>query len=109
MKKRKPNWQELPKGDILEAGTALKFQTGDWRSERPIHNKKICTNCLLCWAYCPDSAIKVKSSKIDKIDLRYCKGCSICAEVCPTKPKSIQMKDEVQFKKNKYDSKKQDN
>lgn len=102
MKKRKLTWKELPQGDILEPGTSLNFQTGDWRSQRPVHNKKTCTNCLLCWIYCPDSAIRSKNSKFDKIDLRYCKGCGICAKVCPTKPKSIQMENE----ENKYDSKK---
>ena len=94
MAKKKETWKELPAGDILEAGTALQFHTGDWRSLRPIHNKEKCTNCLFCWIYCPDSAIIVKDGKIEGVDLRYCKGCGICAKVCPPRASAITMVDE---------------
>ena len=40
-------------------------------------------NCLLCWAYCPDSAIVLDAETFTGFDLDYCKGCAICAEVCP--------------------------
>ena len=56
MNKKKLGYKELPAGDLLEAGTALDFETGSWRSERPIHDEEKCINCLICWAYCPDSA-----------------------------------------------------
>ena len=95
---KKKTWKELPKGDLLEAGTALDFHTGDWRSERPIHKKDTCIHCLFCWIYCPDSAIKVEDGKVVDVDLRYCKGCGICVKVCPTKPKSIEMKSEREFR-----------
>lgn len=94
----KSTWKELPIGDILEAGSAKKFNTGDWRSFRPIFDEKKCTNCLLCWIYCPDSSILVKDGKIIGIDLDHCKGCGICAEICPPKIKAITMTDEKQFK-----------
>jgi 2-oxoacid:acceptor oxidoreductase delta subunit (pyruvate/2-ketoisovalerate family) len=42
-----------------------------------------CVNCLLCWLYCPDSAIRVDGETFAGVDLDYCKGCAICAEVCP--------------------------
>ena len=40
-------------------------------------------NCLLCWLYCPDSAIALDGETFTGFDLDYCKGCGICAEVCP--------------------------
>ena len=43
-----------------------------------------CVNCLLCWLYCPDSAISLDGATFTGFDLRYCKGCELCAEVCPT-------------------------
>jgi 2-oxoacid:acceptor oxidoreductase delta subunit (pyruvate/2-ketoisovalerate family) len=40
-------------------------------------------NCLLCWLYCPDAAVVVEKGVFAGIDLEYCKGCEICAEMCP--------------------------
>ena len=37
--------------------------------------------CQLCWVYCPDACIAQGVGPV--IDLTYCKGCGICAEVCP--------------------------
>ena len=95
---KKPGWKELPSGDLLEAGTAKNFETGDWRTLRPIKDEKKCINCLNCWIWCPDSAIIVKDGKMVSIDYRYCKGCGICARVCPPKVQAIKMVDEREFK-----------
>jgi len=43
-----------------------------------------CVNCLLCWLYCPDSAISLDDAVFTGFELRYCKGCELCAVVCPT-------------------------
>lgn len=85
---------------------SLKNKTGEWRTERPVVDKSKCINCATCESYCPEGCIlkKIKNekSKIKNIeslrdvinvnsdffyeaDLDYCKGCGICAEVCPVK------------------------
>ena len=87
-------WREIPIGGvILEAGNSATYETGGWRTFRPVMDKDLCKNCLFCWVYCPDSAIKVEVGKIKEIDLRYCKGCGICAHECPAK--AIKMVEEV--------------
>ena len=91
---KKPGWKELPEGDVLEAGTAAAFHTGDWRSERPLWHPDICIQCLICWIVCPDSAVFTKEGKMTGFDYDHCKGCGICANECPTKPKSISMEPE---------------
>lgn len=91
MKKEKKGWKELPIGLSLKSGTSQEFETGDWRSDKPIWDEKKCTHCLICWIYCPDSAIIIKDGKVQGIDYRYCKGCGICAEECPPKIKAITM------------------
>ena len=91
MKKKLKTWRELPLGLTLEAGSSLDFETGDWRSDRPIWDEAKCTNCMICWVYCPDSAIIIKDGKVSGIDYRYCKGCGICAEECPPKVQAIKM------------------
>ncbi len=40
---------------------------------------------MLCHFYCPEGAIKVREDGFIEVDLRYCKGCGICAEECPVK------------------------
>ncbi len=86
MDKKLKSWQELPCGAIItDMGAVKGNKTGAWRSMRPIWNKEKCRQCLVCWIYCPDSAITVKEGKMVGIDYTYCKGCGICAQVCPAK------------------------
>ena len=63
----------------------------DWRLEKPIFNKDYCIDCQFCWVYCPDVSIISRDKKMLGIDMDHCKGCGICAEVCPTNPKSLIM------------------
>ena len=77
-------WKELPIGGIiLDAGNTDGYITGSWRSFRPIHDKEKCNNCLLCWIFCPDSAIVVEEDKFNRFDYDHCKGCMICVAQCP--------------------------
>ncbi|MBU2614278.1 MAG: 4Fe-4S binding protein [Elusimicrobia bacterium] len=80
------NSREIPiGGKITEAGNAEEYNTGDWRTFKPIIDQSKCTNCLFCWMYCPDSSILIKDAKVTGVDYKHCKGCGICAEVCPRK------------------------
>jgi pyruvate ferredoxin oxidoreductase delta subunit len=90
---------ELPIGGMVEAGTAVEFRTGTWRSERPVWNKERCIHCLTCWISCPDASIKTAPDKkrttiVVGVDYDYCKGCGICANECPVKIKAITMEQE---------------
>lgn len=79
-------WKEIPIGGLItEAGNAEKYNTGSWRTLKPVRDKDNCIDCLLCWIYCPDSSILVSKGKITDIDYDHCKGCGICAKVCPKK------------------------
>jgi len=86
-------------GIIPEAGTAAEFETGSWRSQRPVFDDEKCINCLFCWIYCPDSAVTVKDGKRTGVDLKACKGCGICARECPPKAGAIKMVPEQEFRK----------
>ena len=77
-------WKDIPIGGlIVEAGNAVEYKTGTWRAFRPIVDQEECTNCLLCWVYCPDMSILVDDEEMVGFDLEYCKGCGICAKECP--------------------------
>lgn len=80
------NYKDLVVGDrVIEPGNSEKFQTGDWRSSVPVIDMDKCIDCLTCWIYCPDDCIIVSQDKIKGIKTTHCKGCGICAKVCPKK------------------------
>lgn len=70
-------------GRVVEPGSALKFETGDWRSFRPVIDMELCIDCMTCWIYCPDDSIIVKDMKVEGVKMTHCKGCGICSKVCP--------------------------
>lgn len=77
-------WQELSAGGTIRPSDAEKPRTGSWRTgEKPLLDLSRCTNCLLCWLHCPDSAILIEDGVITGIDDYFCKGCAVCAAVCP--------------------------
>jgi len=83
---KEKGWKEIPiAGLIVEAGNAREYKTGDWRTFKPVRDVEKCTDCLTCWIYCPDSSILVSGEKMVGFDYDHCKGCSICAQVCPVK------------------------
>jgi 2-oxoacid:acceptor oxidoreductase delta subunit (pyruvate/2-ketoisovalerate family) len=77
-------WQTLPTGGVVVRDEAVQPTTGGWRTGvKPAANFARCVNCLLCWLYCPDSAIRLDGTTFVGFELDYCKGCELCAEVCP--------------------------
>lgn len=90
-------WKELIPGCVItEPGNSVEVKTGSWRVFRPRWIEKNCIQCLFCWIYCPDMAIKVKDGKRQEFDYDFCKGCGICARECPGKKgqKAIVMEEE---------------
>ena len=102
---KEKNWKEIPIGGlILEAGNAEKYLTGDWRTFRPLVDEEKCTNCLLCWIYCPDASVIVEEEQMKGFYYEHCKGCGICENVCPFK--AIQMVEESKYRGGQIDQKK---
>lgn len=84
MVKLNAGWREIPiGGKIVDAGNAREYETGSWRAMRPVVDLEKCINCLQCWVFCPESSIDVKDEEMVGFHLRFCKGCGICAAICP--------------------------
>jgi 2-oxoacid:acceptor oxidoreductase gamma subunit (pyruvate/2-ketoisovalerate family)/2-oxoacid:acceptor oxidoreductase delta subunit (pyruvate/2-ketoisovalerate family) len=76
-----PTYKEILLGCAIEAnGSSLSNKTGSWRTFKPIKDDKRCSQCLLCWLYCPDASIDKDTLEIN---YAYCKGCGLCKSVCP--------------------------
>jgi len=104
-------WDEVTQGSILESfdgdATSIVHQKSEertyssfnsytatvasWRVEKPIFNMDVCIDCQNCWVWCPDTSILSRDKQMLGIDYDHCKGCGVCAEVCPTNPKSLIM------------------
>jgi pyruvate ferredoxin oxidoreductase delta subunit len=83
-------WREIPIGGmILEAGNAVQYLTGGWRAFRPVRGEAECSHCFQCWLFCPDSSILVdaENEKMIGFGLDHCKGCGVCAAICPVNAK----------------------
>ncbi|MBI4201273.1 MAG: 4Fe-4S binding protein [Chloroflexi bacterium] len=84
------DWKTMPIGGaVTEEGNSISYETGGWRALRPVVDMARCTHCMICWVFCPDSAILAQGGRFVGIDLGHCKGCGICAVECP--PKAITM------------------
>ncbi len=70
---------------IMASGNAPLRKTGDWRTLRPVLVPEKCNGCFLCFAYCPEAAIRMAQGDKPVIDYDHCKGCMLCVEECPTR------------------------
>ena len=99
----RPDWIEVPfeqarrsAPDIHGAATSVQIKTGAWRTLRPVIDEDRCKRCTwVCSTLCPDSAIMVRADGTPEIDYDHCKGCLVCAAVCP--PHAIRAVPESEF------------
>lgn len=78
--------KELKPGAVLSQkdDSSLKYQTGTWKTFRPIIDEEKCVYCMQCVLFCPENCIAIKrGGKRGDVNLDYCKGCGICAAQCP--------------------------
>jgi len=81
---RELSWSELPVAGIVHPEDAPRLRTGGWRTGlKPEVSLDLCVNCLLCWLYCPDSAVQLDGTTFTGFDYEACKGCELCSVVCP--------------------------
>ena len=77
-------WKDIEIGStVTDAGSASRYKTGDWRSQKPIFDLEKCIKCGLCYIYCPEGCISQNAEGDFEADMYYCKGCGICARECP--------------------------
>jgi 2-oxoacid:acceptor oxidoreductase delta subunit (pyruvate/2-ketoisovalerate family) len=77
-------WRELPPAGVVRPEETERPRTGGWRTGlKPAVTLELCINCLLCWLYCPDSAIELDGTTFTGFDYDVCKGCELCSVVCP--------------------------
>ena len=69
---------------IVKPKNAKGDKTGSWRVQlRPKYLQKNCIACKRCVQICPEGCVKGKEKNTFTPDYTYCKGCGLCAVVCP--------------------------
>jgi len=67
-------------------GTSKKNLTGSWRTGlKPKFLQQNCIACKMCLIICPESCVTGEEKNTFQSNLDYCKGCGLCAEICPKK------------------------
>jgi pyruvate ferredoxin oxidoreductase gamma subunit len=97
----RPAWVELPTEaaalsapDVRAAATSEAVCTGLWRTQRPVIDLDLCHRCAwICGTFCPEGAIAPGPDRAPRIDYDHCKGCLVCAAVCP--PHAIRVEPEA--------------
>ena len=86
----KVTWREMEIGNIVtDPGNGVEYQTGDWRTQKPVYQHERCIKCGYCSIFCPEGCIKVTEDGFFEADMFYCKGCGICARECWSKAISM--------------------
>lgn len=61
-------------------------KTGAWRIQlRPKYLQKDCIACRMCVLVCPEGCVSGKEKNTFNADFAFCKGCGLCADICPKK------------------------
>lgn len=78
-------------------GSSTANKTGSWRVEqKPKYLQKDCIACRMCVLACPEGIVTGEGKNTFRCDLAYCKGCGLCAAICPKK--DIEMVPEIDKK-----------
>jgi pyruvate ferredoxin oxidoreductase delta subunit len=69
---------------IVKPSESKGDKTGSWRTlVRPQYLHKNCIACRMCVMICPEGCVKGKEKNAFSVDFTFCKGCGVCAEICP--------------------------
>jgi pyruvate ferredoxin oxidoreductase gamma subunit len=68
---------------ISATGTSALRSMAGWRVYRPEIELSRCTRCFICFALCPEGAIRLDAESYPVVDYDHCKGCLVCATECP--------------------------
>ena len=86
-----PGAEDMTTGAVwYTPGGSSKTKTGSWGVYKIKFIPENCINCNACYFACPDMCIKREQDEkgiwhITGTDHFHCKGCRICADVCPGK------------------------
>ncbi|MBW1805868.1 MAG: 4Fe-4S binding protein [Deltaproteobacteria bacterium] len=66
----------------IDEDSKLAIRVCEWRYQKPVVKTNKCCHCGTCYIFCPTGCVNSNDSYFFA-DLEYCKGCGICARVCP--------------------------
>ena len=75
----------LPGAVIAHNTSSAVPKKVSYRNFKPVTDYSKCIKCARCWMFCPDIAFKKNAEGFFENIEEYCKGCGLCAKVCPVK------------------------
>ena len=89
-------------GVVVQPGTTRDQKMTGWRVYRPRFLQENCIGDRSCELCCPDGAVyRIEKRKFD-VDLDACKGCGICAEMCPVEDIVMELEEEPAEEKGRH-------
>lgn len=82
-------------GVVVQPGTTRDQKKTGWRIYQPRFLQKECIGCQACWRCCPEGAVYRIDKKKYSSDMDACKGCGICAEMCPVDDIAMVLEEEI--------------
>jgi pyruvate ferredoxin oxidoreductase delta subunit len=91
-------------GVVVQPGTTRDQKKTGWRIYRPRFLQENCIGDRACELCCPDGAVyRIEKRKYD-VDLDACKGCGICAEMCPVEDIVMEHEEEPEHEAGRHAS-----
>lgn len=78
---------DLPDGPRLVAGKgvgASETQEFIMREFLPKIDRENCTQCGICWVFCPLGVVSEDAEGYFVVEEDFCRACGVCAKECPT-------------------------
>jgi 2-oxoacid:acceptor oxidoreductase delta subunit (pyruvate/2-ketoisovalerate family) len=67
---------------FAEVNQGFDRATAEAEARRCFHCA-VCSQCDNCFLFCPEGIVRRREGGGYEIDLKYCKGCGVCAAECP--------------------------
>ena len=84
---RPQHLEDLPEGPRCCASKGVPFSEGAdlmMKEFDIILDQDNCTECGICWVYCPLGVVYENKDGSFGIDSEYCRACGVCVVECPT-------------------------
>ena len=72
-------WRNVTRAGIIPtAGNAEYYETGGWRTKKPVWIEDKCIHCLLCWRFCRIPLLLPKTGSLEDLIMNTARLWHMC-------------------------------